>query len=395
MPVQDRVFKTVQDATLAKQQYGEQVVNATIGALYDETPELVTYDAFYSVFDSLSRKELAAYASHLQGVPAFRDALAKWLSVSDVEIIATPGSTGALSLAIHETLDEGQTIVMPSIYWGPYELMAQFQHLQIAHYEMFHENGFNVKDFKRVTTEVIQEQGRLTVLINDPAQNPTGYSMTDAEWAAVMKRLRSLTEFGEINVILDIAYIDYTKSSDKRRSLFQHFTDLPEGLHILVCTSLSKTATAYGLRLGGLVLFSKQKEQLFEQYSAGARSVWSNVNNGGQLAFAKMIQTPALHEAFVQEQDQYIQMLSARSTLFIQEADRVGLQYFPHTEGFFVTLPLDVKYREAVDQALRQELIYTISLAGGVRVALCAIPLRQVQGLAGRIKQIMDQVVRG
>jgi aromatic-amino-acid transaminase len=163
----------------------------------------------------------------------------------------------------------------------------------------------------------------------------------------------------------------------------------------LVCTSLSKTATAYGLRLGGLVLFSKQKEQLFEQYSAGARSVWSNVNNGGQLAFAKMIQTPALHEAFVQEQDQYIQMLSARSTLFIQEADRVGLQYFPHTEGFFVTLPLDVKYREAVDQALRQELIYTISLAGGVRVALCAIPLRQVQGLAGRIKQIMDQVVRG
>lgn len=395
MPVQDRVFKTVQDAKKAKDQFGEKVVNATLGALYDETPELVAYDSFYSVYESLSRKELAAYASHLQGVPAFRDALAQWLQIDNVEIIASPGSTGALSLAIHETLSEGQTIVIPSIYWGPYELMAQFQHLNVTHYEMFHERGFNVKDFKRVTTDIIQEQGRLTVLINDPAQNPTGYSMTDGEWAAVMKRLRALTEFGEINLILDIAYIDYTKATDKRRSLFEHFTDLPEGLNVLVCTSLSKTATAYGLRLGGLVIFSTQKDLLFEQYSAGARSVWSNVNNGGQLAFAKMIQTPALKEAFVSEQQSYIEMLSARSDLFMQEADRIGLSYFPHTEGFFVTLPLDQQYREAVDQGLRDELIYTISLAGGVRVALCAIPLRQVQGLAKRIKDVMDRVIRG
>jgi aspartate/tyrosine/aromatic aminotransferase len=395
MPVQDRVFKTVQDAKKAKDQYGEKVVNATLGALYDETPELVAYDSFYSVYESLSRKELAAYASHLQGVPVFREALAEWLEVSDVEVIASPGSTGALSLAIHETLTAGQTIVMPSIYWGPYELMAQFQDLSIAHYEMFSGRGFNVKDFKRVTTEVIQEQGRLTVLINDPAQNPTGYSMTDAEWTGVMKRLRALTEFGEVNVILDIAYIDYTKSADKRRRLFDHFTNLPERLHILVCTSLSKTATAYGLRLGGLVIFSNQKEELFEQYSAGARSVWSNVNNGGQLAFAKMIQTPVLKEAFIKEQNSYIDMLSARSNLFMQEADDIGLEYFPHTEGFFVTLPLDPVYREAVDAGLREELIYTISLSGGVRVALCAIPLRQVKGLASRIKHVIDTVVHG
>ena len=79
----------------------------------------------------------------------------------------------------------------------------------------------------------------------------------------------------------------------------------------------------------------------------------------------------------------------------MQEADQIGLKYFPHTEGFFVTLVLDPTYREAVDQGLRDELIYTISLAGGVRVALCAIPLRQVKGLAARIKNVIDQVIHG
>jgi aspartate aminotransferase/aromatic-amino-acid transaminase len=393
MPVQDRVFKAVQDAKRAKDEFGERVINATLGSLYDETPELVAYQSFYDVFEGLSRKELAAYASHLQGTPEYREAIQQWLRVSDVEVIATPGATGALSVVIHEALPVNSTIVLPSIYWGPYELMAHFQDLSIRHYEMFQEDRFNIKDFKHVTTDVMQEQGHLTVLINDPAQNPTGYSMNDDEWSAVIKRLSALAEHGTVNLIVDIAYIDYTKQDDRRRSLFRHFESLPNHFNVFVCASLSKTATAYGMRLGALVLFSNHKEPLLEQYSAAARSVWSNVNNGGQIAFSRLVKNTTLYQAFTQEQQEYIDMLNARSELFLQEASLVHLPLFPHKEGFFVTIPLAVEYRDAVDQALRDEFIYTISLAGGVRVALCAIPLRQVQGLAGKIKRIIDAIV--
>ncbi len=216
--------------------------------------------------------------------------------------------------------------------------------------------------------------------------------MTDDEWRLVMKRLRALSDLGEVNVVLDIAYIDYTKSADRRRSLFRFFEDLPENLNVFVCASLSKTATAYGMRLGALVIFSNQQERLAEIYSAAARSVWSNVNNGGQIAFSRLIKDNALKQAFFIEQQEYIDMLNARSELFLQEATAVGLPMYPHTEGFFVTIPLAVEYRDQVDQALRDELIYTISLAGGVRVALCAIPLRQVKGLAATIQRIIKQV---
>ena len=394
MPVQDRVFQTVQDAKKAKDQYGERVINATLGSLYDETPELVAYDSFYDVFESLSRKELAAYASHLQGTPDYREAIQEWLGVNDVEVIATPGSSGALSAVIHESMPVGSTIIIPSIYWGPYEMMAQFQHHNIKTYELFHEEGFHLKDFKRVTTEVMQDQGFVTILINDPAQNPTGYSMSDAEWAGVMKRLSALTEHGEVHLIVDIAYIDYTKSDDRRRSLFRFFEHLPEKLNVYVCASLSKSATAYGLRLGALVLFSQQKAELFQTYSMAARSMWSNVNNGGQIAFSKVIKNKGLKEAFVKEQQVYIDMLNARSELFMAEAKAIGLPMYPHKEGFFVTIPLDVTYREAVDKALRDDLIFTISLAGGVRVALCAIPLRQVKGLAAKIKTAIEQATK-
>ena len=392
MAVQDRVFKAVQDATTAKNEHGERVINATLGSLYDETPQLVTYQTFYDVYESLSRKELAAYASHLQGTPDYRSAIQEWLNVPDAEVIATPGATGALSVVIHEALPVASTIILPSIYWGPYELMAQFQDHSIRKYEMFDGDGFNITSFQHVTTDVMQELGHVTVLINDPAQNPTGYSMTDEEWTAVMKRLRALSSLGEVNVILDIAYIDYTKQADRRRSLFQFFQDLPERLNVFVCASLSKTATVYGMRLGALAIFSKHNEQLAETYSAAARSVWSNVNNGGQIAFSRLIKTPALKQAFYAEQQEYIDMLNTRSELFLQEAKAIGLPMYPHTEGFFVTIPLAIEYRDQVDQALRNELIYTISLAGGVRVALCAIPLRQVQGLAATIKRVIHEV---
>jgi aspartate/tyrosine/aromatic aminotransferase len=392
MAVQDRVFKTVQDAKKAKDEHGERVINATLGSLYDETPELVAYQSFYDVYQSLSRKELAAYASHLQGTPDYRAAIQEWLGVPDAEVIATPGATGALSIVIHEALPVASTIILPSIYWGPYELMAQFQDHSIRKYDMFQGDSFHIKSFQEVTTKVMQELGHMTVMINDPAQNPTGYSMSDEEWLAVMKHLRALSKTGEVNVILDIAYIDYTKRADRRRGMFRFFQDLPDRLNIFVCASLSKTATVYGMRLGALVIFSQQKEQLAETYSAAARSVWSNVNNGGQIAFSRLIKTPALKQAFHAEQQEYIDMLNTRSELFLQEAKAVGLPIYPHTEGFFVTIPLAVEYRDQVDQALRNELVYTISLAGGVRVALCAIPLRQVKGLAATIHRVIQQV---
>ena len=392
MAVQDRVFKTVQDAKKAKDEHGERVINATLGSLYDETPELVAYQSFYDVYQSLSRKELAAYASHLQGTPDYRAAIQEWLGVPDAEVIATPGATGALSIVIHEALPVASTIILPSIYWGPYELMAQFQDHSIRKYDMFQGDSFHIKSFQEVTTRVMQELGHMTVMINDPAQNPTGYSMSDEEWLAVMKHLRLLSTTGEVNVILDIAYIDYTKRADRRRGMFRFFRDLPDRLNIFVCASLSKTATVYGMRLGALVIFSQQKEQLAETYSAAARSVWSNVNNGGQIAFSRLIKTPALKQAFYAEQQEYIDMLNTRSELFLQEAKAVGLPIYPHTEGFFVTIPLAVEYRDQVDQALRNELVYTISLAGGVRVALCAIPLRQVKGLAATIHRVIQQV---
>jgi aspartate aminotransferase/aromatic-amino-acid transaminase len=392
MAVQDRVFKAVQDAKKAKDEHGERVINATLGSLYDETPELVAYQSFYDVYQALSRKELAAYASHLQGTPDYRAAIQEWLGVPEAEIIATPGATGALSIVIHEALPVASTIILPSIYWGPYELMAQFQDHSIRKYEMFEGDSFNIKSFQHVTTDVMQELGHVTVMINDPAQNPTGYSMSDEEWSAVMKRLRALSLLGEVNVILDVAYIDYTKRADRRRGLFRFFQNLPDQLNVFVCASLSKTATVYGMRLGALVIFSNQKEQLADTYSAAARSVWSNVNNGGQIAFSRLIKNSVLKQAFYTEQQEHIDMLNNRSELFLQEAKAVGLPIYPHTEGFFVTIPLAVEYRDRVDQALRDELVYTISLAGGVRVALCAIPLRQVKGLAATIHRVIQQV---
>ncbi len=63
MAVQDRVFKAVlQDAKQAKDTHGERVINATLGSLYDETPELVAYQTF-ALYEGQPR-ELKAHGIH-------------------------------------------------------------------------------------------------------------------------------------------------------------------------------------------------------------------------------------------------------------------------------------------------------------------------------------------
>lgn len=399
-PIVDTVFAVVEQAKAAKAQYGEEkVVDGVIGSLYTEEGQLATMQTFFQTLKELDNRNLAKYAVSFVGNPDFRQDAINWVLDGNSnlykEVIATPGGTGAVSISITDCLESGQTLIIPEIAWGSYALMAQMQNIEIAQYSLFEEDHFNLTSFKETCQQVMAKQDRLVVIINDPCHNPTGYSMSEDEWKAVIAFLNECSKTHSVVLINDIAYIDFSYQGRYAKHYFTCFDEISDNVAVIVAFSISKSMTAYGLRCGAAIVLGKTPEAVNELkvvFEKSARATWSNINNGAMVAFAHLMEQNK--DAYNAERQGYVDLLKKRSELFLQQAQEVGLKYYPYKEGFFVTLEMDNATRDAFHQALINENIFTVKVNKGIRVAICSMPIAKVDGLAPRMKAILDTVTK-
>ncbi len=391
--LEDNVFTIVRKATDAIKKYGkDKVINATVGALFAEDGKMVALDSVWNVYNNIPNVEKASYACDLQGNPTFREACKKWLNLDEAEVVATPGGSGAISVTLKNSLQDGDSIIYPDVCWGPYKIMAVEYNLKSEQYQMFEGDSFNIRSFKEKTTAVMEKQGKITVIINDPAHNPTGYSMSLNEWEMVMEHLNTIATQGKITLINDIAYIDYCKDSKKAKKHFELFKTIDDNITVVVAFSLSKSLTAYGLRVGATLILGKDKEEYKNLFSHSARAVWSNINNGGQNLFAKIIESDYLRNNYLEEKGKYVKLLKERSEIFLLKAKEVELDIYPHREGFFVTVKIVGEDKDLVHQKLMDKLIFTINLKTGLRIALCSLNLESIEKLPYIIKKTIKEV---
>jgi len=397
-PIVDTVFAIVNKAKEAKKTYGEDAVtDATIGSLYTEAGELAALDCVFDSLKNLDNKVLASYAAGFTGNPDFRQKVIDWVLDGNSrlyrEVIATPGGTGAVAMTIQECLDPGQTVVLPEIAWGSYNLMAQMNNLEVAKYYLFDGDRFNMDSFREVCTKTMEKQGKLVVVINDPCHNPTGYSMTREEWEEVIAFLNGCSKKCPVVLLNDIAYIDFAFGQKEAKKYFSVFDDISDNMAVVVAFSLSKSMTSYGMRCGAAILMAKNPEivnQLKTVFEKDARATWSNVNNGAMAMFVDVLDNRL--EDYDAERQKYVALLKERSEIFRNEADAAGLAYYPYREGFFVTLSMDNDLRDRYHEALMENNIFTVKVNKGIRVAICSMPVSKVKGLAGHMKEILDKV---
>ena len=397
-PIVDTVFAIVNKAKEAKKTYGEDAVtDATIGSLYTEAGELAALDCVFDSLTTLANTVLASYAAGFTGNPDFRQKVIDWVLDGNSrlykEVIATPGGTGAVAMTIQECLDPGQTVVLPEIAWGSYNLMAQMNNLEVAKYSLFDGDRFNMDSFREVCTKTMEKQGKLVVVINDPCHNPTGYSMTREEWEKVIAFLNGCSKKCPVVLLNDIAYIDFAFGQKEAKKYFSVFDDISDNMAVVVAFSLSKSMTSYGMRCGAAILMAKNPEivnQLKTVFEKDARATWSNVNNGAMAMFVDVLDNRL--EDYDAERQKYVALLKERSEIFRNEADAAGLAYYPYREGFFVTLSMDNDLRDRYHEALMENNIFTVKVNKGIRVAICSMPVAKVKGLAGHMKKILDEV---
>ena len=342
--------------------------------------------------------EKAKYAQSFNGNDNFRKAVYNWVCGDKVklrhDVIATPGGSGAVSLAIADILDQGETLVLPDIAWGSYKLMASMNNENCRFYSMFDGDKFNLESFVSTCRQVMEKQGKVLAIINDPCHNPTGYSMTNEEWKKLIAAINRLSKKGPFVLLDDIAYIDYSYNLDTCRNYMANFNDIGEDVMIIVAFSSSKTLTSYGLRCGAAVVLAKQKEAVNEFISLSeksARALWSNIPNAAMENF--VLVTGEKQGEFMAEKQEYVELLKKRSRAFVSEALACGLDCYPYKEGFFVTVKVENKDILAkYHQELMKNNIFAVVVNKGIRVAICSLPVKQCKGLAPKMKEILDRV---
>jgi len=402
----DAVFAMAQKAKEAMIKYGEdKVINATIGSLYGEDGKLVVFDTVIKTYLEQKPEDFAGYASSFTGSDEFKEGVKisifgknhkKALENHYVEVLATPGGTGAISNTIKNYLNEEDTILLPEWMWGPYKLMAKENQSKLDTYKLFdNEGNFNIIDFGDKIKKYSQLQENLVVIINDPCQNPTGYKLSTEEWENVFSILEKANKNCDIILINDIAYFDYDEKNEEEWEQYRNiFKNRPSNILTIFTFSISKSLTSYGMRVGAQVALSIDKKVIDEFKDACAvtcRATWSNVTRGGMKIFSDIILNKEKYESLQKERKEYIALIKERADIFMKEAKEVGLDIFPYKSGFFLTVPTYDNTSKVADILIRKN-IFTVVLENGIRIALCSTPKSKVEGLAKKIKKSIDEV---
>lgn len=396
IPDEDKNFAATGKANAAIAQKGsEAVMNATIGALYDDDGGLVVLRSVEKTIRSLSATDFAAYAP-IAGTPGFRKAVIKaafgsFEPKSFVKAVATPGGTGSIRNAVANYSSPGDRILTHSWYWGPYKNIANEQGRGLETFEMFDPEGnFNLEDFGYKVSKLLRNQDRLVIILNTPASNPTGYSLSMDDWQGVRRVLDSADLARKVTLVIDAAYIDFAGEEAETRGFLKVLDNLRSNVLPVIAYSASKTFTMYGFRCAAMICLAHNPEiaDEFEKLcSFSARSTWSNSPRAPQTVIEKIYDDPELLRETDAERKMWRDKLLARGRAFEAAAREAGLPIVPFRAGFFVTIPADDP--DGLCDALNKRDVFLIPVSGGVRVSVASLPEEKCRMLPAIIRSEM------
>ncbi|HJW44057.1 MAG TPA: pyridoxal phosphate-dependent aminotransferase [Geothrix sp.] len=388
-PADDPIFALNAEAQ-ARKQAGEAVLNATVGALLDDSGQLVVLDSVMDLWRQLGALEVAPYAP-IAGDPAFLKALVRrhWpLLDSAGAACATPGGSGALALSLRNFLERGQTLLTTAPYWGPYATLAAENgiHLATAPWPRAGE-GLDAAAWDAALRAQMNTQGRVMVWLNDPCHNPTGRSLSAADRAALLGLLRDAAALGPVTLLLDFAYLDYTKEPGAVASALADYAALGAEGRVLVgaSLSLSKSMTLYGARCGALSFPWSGDAALQAALNQSCRGTWSNCARAPQALLLRLARDGKAQARLADEHRHWSDVLGARAAALDAALEAEGMAALHWQGGFFVTVPAGDS--EATCGRLKADGVFTVPLPEGLRVGLCGLRADEAPRFASALRR--------
>lgn len=386
----DPIFALHAEA-LRRKAAGEDLLDATLGALLDDDGALVVLESVQALWRELTAAEVAPYAP-IAGDPGFLRALTQrhWPKLEACGPgCATPGGSGALALSVRNLLEPGMAVLTAEPCWGPYAVLAEENGASLA-FAPFPGPGqpLDLAAWERAASALMDRQHRLLVWLNEPCHNPTGLSLAAADRAALLDLLRRLADQGPVTLLLDCAYPDYTTDPQHVRAALDQYGELGQEGRVLVgaCLSLSKALTLYGSRGGALVFPWCRDAALQAALVTSCRGLYSTCPRAPQALLLRLERDGKRQEQLCAEHRHWSEVLECRALALDRAFRAEGLAPVAWMGGFFVTLPLADPARAF--QGLKARGVFTVPLPQGLRVGICGLPAAGAPRFAKAMKAI-------
>lgn len=398
---EDKIFGANNRAVALAEKLGnDKVINGTVGSLLDENGDLVMLDVVQKAYKELTPKEIVAYAP-IQGYPDYLNAAIDQCfgeSRPDgyIRACATSGGSGVLHHVIHNYSEWGDEILTSDYHWGAYGSMCKDNGRTLREFSLLTEQGtFNLESFKENVQALVDKQYNTVIIMNSPANNPTGFALSDSDWDHVLDFLKQVVKGKDKNIIFvsDVAYLDYSGEKQECRKFFKKFGNLPDNILVVVSYTCSKGFTMYGQRMGAMICVTANEDVANEfvainQYTS--RATWSNSNSAAMKAMANICKDPDKVAELDAERAKYFKLIKERADIFMKEASACGLKYLPYLSGFFITIPMEGAQK--VCDFMEKENIFLVPLSNGIRLAVCSVSKAKITGLAAKIKAAIETV---
>ena len=399
IPKEDKIFGISSRAKEMSNKVGkDKVVNATIGKILDDNGNLVILKSVAEALKELKDEDFCDYAP-IGGIPEYKEAIkktvfGKYEPKGFVEAIATPGGTGALRNAISNYSNIGDRILVADWFWSPYKTIAQEIGRDVITFKFFTEDGhFNVDELVNNVNEALSYQDSLVIILNTPAHNPTGYSLSVTDFRKLRNAFEKIAQDKKIALVVDTAYIDFAGDEEQHRQFIPVLDEMPENVLPIIAFSLSKTFTLYGMRAGAMLCMAKtpaialEFKQVCEFSSRGS---WSNCTRAPQVLLAKIMNDQKLRDQITGERKDIRDMLLRRGKAFQKAASDINLEMVPFDAGFFASIPCENP--DAVANELEKEGIFLVPLAKGIRVSIASISEDIAKMLPAKIKAAIERI---
>jgi aspartate/tyrosine/aromatic aminotransferase len=388
------ILKISKDAIEASKIYND-VINASIGMFYDEDKSIGGMPAVSKAIKELTDWEILPYPA-VDGGMNFKKNVISWVlgkyeedvrKTFHIAACATPGGSGAVASTFSIFTKPGEYVYCSDIRWQ-YERFADRAKIFVFEHKLFDGDKFNLVSFKERLNELGKTQKQIVVVINDPCHNPTGFTLSKDEFSSILDILNEQDQ-NDLILLYDTAYLDYSHEADNRlkMSLLPKLKD-----HVLsvIAFSGSKTFGSYGLRLGAALILARDENKVKSihlKYVNEARGSWSATPTASIELLNKMASVE-YRSLFLKDLEKINALVQKRSQFFINQANEIGLKTHPFRSGFYtvvLTKDPDKDYLK-----LAEHRIFGVPMSGGVRIALCSISLKEIDGLPQKIKTILN-----
>lgn len=364
-----------------------KTANATIGmAVSNKTP--IILNSIQKEFTNLTPAEAVAYAP-TAGNLEYRELWKEQIISKNPSLknktfslpVVVPGLTAGISYLCDLFLQQGDTLLTANPFWDNYSLIVETRrNATLKQFTLFTDNGFNLEAFEKVVKEQA-ETGKVRILLNFP-QNPSGYTPTKDEQAAICRILCDTAEKGaNVMVWCDDAYFGLNYEDDiAPESLFASLCDAHERIFAIKIDGPTKEDFAWGFRAGFLTFGGKGLNE--EHYEALTKKLMGTIRSSVSCCStpAQSIMLRAMKEPKVEEEKlQYRQVLEARYKKVRKFVDaRKGhavLTALPFNSGYFMCFRCNGINSEDLRQKLLHDYgIGTIAIDNAhLRVAFSSI----------------------